>query len=316
MSDFQNFVFQLTWSTAAFQVRPAGELGTREQRPEGGRGIRSWRPGLLLHALLGPGLRAVACRRAPPCLATCAEPQACGYAQIMEPAPPPSGLLKRVARAPLPVAFDVRWRRWFPKEPLAFRVHLLGCTRSWQDAVSQALQEGFATLGESGGVRCELAQSSAWKQAWLGARLHEDEPEASAGDNNEVPLQLLTPLRLVKQQREVAAFDFPLLVRNLSFRLAVWGHHYDGLAWPEPWVLLHEEAETVQVKPIEIRQAVFSRYSTRQQQQLRMAGFLGSVKLGGLTPSLITLLRLGEICGAGKGASLGLGRFRLWGASP
>ena len=59
----------------------------------------------------------------------------------------------------------------------------------------------------------------------------------------------------------------------------------------------------------------WERYSQRQDQAVRLGGFLGRIVIEGELAPFAPLLRAGELFHAGKGTTFGLGRFTLEGAS-
>jgi hypothetical protein len=101
------------------------------------------------------------------------------------------------------------------------------------------------------------------------------------------------------------------LVRDLNFRIAVWGCAYQGLPWAAAWTFLQDDAKAARVRVPQAEWVDFRRYSGRQARSLQLGGLLGSIEIEGASEELRLLLEAGCVCGAGKGASIGLGRMLI-----
>jgi len=300
---FRTYLSRLRWTAGSFEVVPVVREHAGPGESGQGSAARPIRPGFLIHSLFGIGLRSVACLENPRCREACIHPKGCVYGRLLETHPAQSGLpLAGVERAPVPFAIDAPWSMYEPGGPLRFRMVLLGDAGALRDTVTEALIAGFVDgMDES---RCPVSLvPGAWRDGRLGAAA-----ETSGGAFRMV---LTSPLRLVRRKKELAEFDLGAVVRDLGFRLAVWGCHHQGLEWPAPWRFLQDEAAAVRVTAAQVRQVSFHRYSGRQERVIPMKSLLGTVDLEGVSPDLTLLLHAGEVCGLGKGPSIGLGRITL-----
>jgi hypothetical protein len=168
-------------------------------------------------------------------------------------------------------------------------------------ALNAALRKGVGSL------RVPMRLSEV---AWRTGR-GRDRVACLLGETASLDLHFLTPLRIQRQKRELREFNLSELTRDLNFRIACWGHYHQDLPWAPRWPQLLEELQDVQVEDASIRCVRFERYSSRQGSAIPMSGLVGKVRLRNVGPGLRLLLALGEVCGAGKGASIGLGHFRL-----
>jgi hypothetical protein len=199
---------------------------------------------------------------------------------------------------------DAPWARWRIDSPLEFRVRLLGNAGALGERVTAALTNALSAGIGKGHVPVVL-EAGEWQ------------PGSMTFEANGAPLpqrlllQLRTPLRLVRAKRERRSLSLTDLARDLSFRAAVWAHYHQGLEWPPPWTFIQEEAASARVVEGDIRCVRFVRYSARQRRVIPMIGLLGWAELDGVGPALARLLRLGAVSGAGKGASIGLGRLKV-----
>jgi hypothetical protein len=190
------------------------------------------------------------------------------------------------------------------------RIHLLGRAALLRGAVADGLAKGFGGGVGSGRTPWETTLLS-WQQ-WQGDK----HVAACAGVRGSAApgrftLRLRSPLRLVRNKLELREFDLRSLVRDLAFRLAVWGHFHEGLEWPEPWSFVDDEAAAVRIDRSELRWQEVPRYSGRQRREIPQGGLIGFVELSDVSFHLRLLLEMAQACGAGKGVSSGLGRLRV-----
>jgi hypothetical protein len=266
---------------------------------------KAHRPGFLIHSLLGMGLRAAACMQIPPCDSSCRKPDECPVGILMESRPPESCVpLSGVARAPSPLIIDAPWQLWEQGRDLRFRVTLIGKTARFHRLVEEVLIKGFVT--GAFGARFPI---TVVPLGWRTGIMAKDSRNVTAGSSMKVVIK--TPVRLVRNKKELEDFELRSVVRDLSFRLSVWGHFYHGMEWPAVWRFLWQDAESVAVVRKSLRTVSFHRYSGRQGRAIPMKGLLGIVELDNVSPELNLLLRFAEICGIGKGTSIGLGRIEI-----
>jgi len=107
--------------------------------------------------------------------------------------------------------------------------------------------------------------------------------------------------------------DFRLLLKALYHRAFVmtqlYGDNpdqmpYDSRALP----LLGSD---VQLSESRTHWLDWTRYSTRQKQEMKLGGMLGTVSFSGKTGQYLPLFRLGEYLHIGKGSTFGLGKYQL-----
>lgn len=259
--------------------------------------------GFLLHSLLGSGLRAVACAESPACSGPCAQPATCIYGRLWErrpvPGPTPLGGIERVLS---PVVIQTEWGGNRTPFPIAATVHLLGQGEREARSVIAALRLTAAEgIGRARTV-CRLEATVAGPGPL---------PSAGALAGEAIHLRLLSPLRLVRQGRELDRFEALTFFRQLALRLASWGHHLQGLPWAGPWPALEEEVNALRVTAVELEAVRARRYSATQRRAIPLRGLLGTLWLENVGPLVRALLGAGEICGVGKGVSQGLGWIRV-----
>jgi hypothetical protein len=303
---FAAYLGALSWARLAIDAIPmeASHLKSSSQARNG------LRVGFLAHSLIGLGLRETACREPRVCAHACAQPHRCAYGGVIEPRAGSSGLpLERVARIPPAYAVDAGWEAWEAGGPLRFAIYLFGRAAGHASSVTAALEAAFGrgvgpdrTRMES--IRCTLTAGHLADQHAVGLL----SGDASAGARG-VRLELRSPLRLVRRKQAIKGFCLSDLVRDLNFRVAVWGAHHQGLPWAPCWPFLAADAQAARVVADDTRWVTFTRYSATQRRAIPLGGLVGTVTLAGVSPRLIALLGAGAVAGGGKGGAIGLGRF-------
>jgi hypothetical protein len=118
---------------------------------------------------------------------------------------------------------------------------------------------------------------------------------------------LVTPARFVPADLVVAA------IRRVSSLAAL---HCDAPV-SEDFAELSRLARSVSAIRSDLRWHEQQRFSGRQKERLQAGGIVGSFEadLGDAAPRLFPWLALGQWVGAGKGASMGLGQYRIFGTA-
>lgn len=280
--------------------------GTVVARPLAGWPREGWLPGIV-RGVLGSVLRERFCGdRARDCAGGCDRLAECAYARLFEAraAPGASTGLRGVSRVPSPLAITAERTG---DRRLAVTLALLGRVGELRHVVEQCLDTSLM-LGLGRTRRPFEIVSIGWRKSVVGDRLTgHREPSAPV----RLQMRLLTPLRLVQEKRVLTELKLPVLVRDLMLRTASWGHYHQGLPWPPPWREVLSDSEEARVLGCRLILASTSRYSARQHQRIEMGGLVGNVDFENVRPSLLHLLTAGEVMHAGKGASMGYGRYRL-----
>jgi hypothetical protein len=146
--------------------------------------------------------------------------------------------------------------------------------------------------------------------------------ESAGTEDGPITMKFQTPVRMkTAWKREGQGLltsissddDFRLLLKALYHRAFVltqlYGDNpaqqaYDSRALP----LLGSD---VQLKESRTHWLDWTRYSSRQKQEMQLGGMLGTVSFNGKTGQYIPLFRLGEYLHLGKGSTFGLGKYQL-----
>ncbi len=288
--------------------------------------------GSAVRGAFGHALKKAVCvtqlKRCEPCLLY----RTCPYAYIFETPPPPdAGKMRLYKAAPHPYVFDLA----FPDQKqsatgrLEIGFTLFGRGNQYLPYVLHALEEaGRRGIGRS---RTELTletveQRTDWtKPKWKviyqpGERLEAEPPSVP-----EIPLpgdliriEIETPLRLKFAEQIVKPGDlrFSNLFIALMRRISMLTYFHTDAPHETDFRALVSDAHEVELLAKDLQWHDLTRYSSRQKTAMQMGGLLGSVELerSGIE-KFWPYLWLGQWAHAGKGTSMGLGRYRLVAAS-
>ena len=129
----------------------------------------------------------------------------------------------------------------------------------------------------------------------------------------EVSLEFVTPLRLQQQGRPLRAQELSprKLVADLLRRVSLTAEFHAGVPSAVPnAVALVQHAEALWDER-DLRWQDWSRYSSRQKQEMTLGGLVGRWTLRGELGPLLPWLWLGQWLHVGKNATMGLGRYTL-----
>ncbi len=257
-----------------------------------------------------------------PC-AQCLLQRSCVWPYVFETPPPPdTEKMRRYPSAPHPFALVVDPA---PHDGLYYLgLNIFGKAHAHLPYFIHA----FGLAGRSGLGKGRDAYNLA--QVWQYAEGMEDWPVIYAPGEALSPLpqsslsippiptrlrvHLLTPLRIRREERFVGAdsFRFADWFGSLLRRISMLTYFHTDTPLEADFAGLNRAAQDVPVYHAELRWDDWTRFSSRQQQKIQMGGLVGSFELQGsdLEP-FWPYLWLGQWTHAAKGASMGLGRYRI-----
>ncbi|MBI5605219.1 MAG: CRISPR system precrRNA processing endoribonuclease RAMP protein Cas6 [Deltaproteobacteria bacterium] len=134
--------------------------------------------------------------------------------------------------------------------------------------------------------------------------------------NEELSLNLLTPLRLKFDNRLQADLPFHVLIRAALRRIALLCNHFGDGEPALDYKGLVARAEKVEVGNSSLGWFDWKRYSNRQEQSMLMGGMVGEIAYQGDLNEFIPLIRYGEKVHLGKATTFGLGQISIVSPSP
>ena len=159
------------------------------------------------------------------------------------------------------------------------------------------------TLATSSGVPAAMTRPPAAPPA-----LALEHAETAA---RELAVELITPLRIKKDNHLLVRPDFADLARAALRRVSMLESHYGGGPPALDFRGLLKLAETVVPISKDIRWLEHRRYSNRQKNDMLFGGLVGEMRFQGELAPFLPLFRYCERVNLGKQTAFGLGRIRV-----
>ena len=147
--------------------------------------------------------------------------------------------------------------------------------------------------------------------------------EGTATDDRLLSMKFQTPVRMKSAWKPDAGpglltaitndEEFYLLLKLLYHRAFVLAQLYGDNPVPQVYNSrdLPFERGAVKLQESRTHWLDWTRYSTRQKQEMQLGGMLGTVSFSGKTGQYLPLFKLGEYLHIGKGSTFGLGKYQL-----
>jgi hypothetical protein len=135
-------------------------------------------------------------------------------------------------------------------------------------------------------------------------------------NGNQLRLKLLTPTRILNQNRIVNEVPFDLLMRNILRRISLLGRIHCESNWDLPYKAILDQAAS-HVKLVDSKTSWYDweRYSNRQKTRMNMGGIMGELVYEGELAPFLPLLLLGQFTHIGKNTTFGLGKYIVAGGA-
>ena len=292
--------------------------------------------GSLLRGQFGAALRNVACMTRQPTCPGCPLLQTCPYTRIFEAPPPDKGqhALQDFSQIPNPYVMEPPTpgaRVLDADDEFQFHLVLVGHAVEQLALVVFALQRALAQGLTRARVPADLLRVD-WLDAHTGVLVVPAAPNAGAaltpalsqgargqtdqGQGTAITLHIHTPLRLQQQGRPLGVGQLTprALIAALARRSALLMEFHAGQnGWGEAARAVTHLSETL-TDTRDLHWFDWTRYSSRQQQEMTLGGVLGRWTLHGSADVLTALwpwLWLGQWLHVGKNATMGLGGYTL-----
>ncbi len=275
--------------------------------------------------IFGHALKRLVCVTREPSCPPCLLYRSCIYPYVFETPPDPDvGKLRKYPAAPHPYVLRPGPGGAHPAgATITVDVVLLGHGNRHLPyvihAFDQAARRGIGQRNERLALKQVLQQtaSGAWRAIYQPGQtlqpLSPELPEQPACPAR-LSLQLETPLRIRRAEKLMGpdAFQFGALFSNLLRRVSLLSTFHTDAPLQVDFAALSRTSWTIQHRAARLRWHEWVRYSSRQDALLQMGGLAGEIELDGadLEP-FWPYLWLGQWTHAGKGAVMGLGRYRI-----
>lgn len=273
-------------------------------------------PGAFWRGQIGAALRQGSCTTGAPNCEGCPVQAGCLYGSSYETpgAMVASGPLASYPDVPHPYVISPRHRGGVvePGAALGIEVFLFGQTADrWPEwrACIQSLRTDRAALRLIDTAALDQ-DSTTVEDATVALRATVPRPPAFP---ERMSLELEHPLRLRRRGRYLGpeALDFAAFYGALSRRVSMLHQVVCGQPLNADFGGLRRLAESVDWLPQNLAWQDWSRISGRQRRRIPMGGVVGRVDLAGVDAALWPWLWLGQWLHVGKGAVMGLGRYRV-----
>jgi hypothetical protein len=291
--------------------------------------------GSMLRGAFGHALRRSVCAMEPgQSCNNCMLNSKCAYTRLFETlvgddAPP---FLKGLPTSPRPFIFDCRnlHREFKRGEILSFDLLLLGNSGEYYPYIVFALkrmaEQGLSRrhhtfILKQVDVQIKIdnfENKTSWQTLYDHKRttLSENPVFLTLPQNgnfdSEIVLHFLTPTRIKVRDRLVIEFDFRTLVFKMIRRTLEIAHFYapgQDIDWEFHPLL--QAADKINIVQHRLRWIDWQRHSNRQQQNMKLGGFIGSLRLQGDLAPFTSLLHTSQLLHVGKGATFGLGKMAI-----
>ena len=254
--------------------------------------------------------------------------RSCVYPYLFETPPPPdTGKMRKYTAAPHPFVLRIEPGQYGED----YRLGLILIGRAihqfpyFVHALSEAGRQGVGSQRRPFELMRVLQAHGPQREDW--STIYEPEQplgqtESTVPTMPPVPdwltLEILTPLRIKRDNHLVtpARFRFADLFGTLLRRISLLSHFHTEHPLEADFVGLTTRAADVRHHAPRLQWYDWTRYSSRQETTLDMGGIIGQFDLQGSDiAEFWPYLWLGQWTHAGKGATLGLGRYRILPAS-
>ncbi|TAN46359.1 MAG: CRISPR system precrRNA processing endoribonuclease RAMP protein Cas6 [Methylococcaceae bacterium] len=295
-------------------------------------------PGFAWRGAFGLALKAAVCVVRSGACDACLLRYGCAYSLIFETPPPPQATkMRRYERIPHPFALRIDgaygdsassesredtagFRLGFhlfgqANRQLPYVIHAFG--KAGERGIGATRQPFYLShveqRGAEGGWHC-IYQVPAGQLDYSVRPASIQPPPAPS----RIRIELLTPFRSKTDGALVtlATFAFRHWFGPLLRRISMLSTFHGGQPWEADFAGLMHRAGAVALDNVQLSWHHLTRYSSRHGKTLEMGGLLGGFELSGEDLlSFWPLLWLGQWTSAGKGASMGLGAYRIAAAS-
>jgi len=225
--------------------------------------------------------------------------------------------LRRYQKPPLPFAFSIPVLSCPETEEYELSLVIVGDATRHLDIYLKSLQQLCGrnsplgvSLNEVAAVAADGSQqhlgggSGSFDLASIPFRTFAEAGSAPVNSSGSITLQLLAPLRLLKNGKPQRCPSFPLLAGALFRRVSALAYYYGGIELADDFKWLAAQSRTVS--------------SSAQPEWANWGGTLqgcaGELSFAGELEDFMPFLRLGELLNVGKGAAYGMGSYTLTGA--
>jgi len=289
--------------------------------------------GSTLRGVFGHAFKRIVCAQQRQDCAECLLRTDCPYASVFESRPPDDADIKRLQQA-IPRPFVIEpplggQTHFLPGKEIAFKLVLVGraidllayFVVAFQEAGRMGIGKG---RGQYGLTRVETApwderpvetvyvhtlRSSIFKRDCTLRFPDLVERAKSLASDGTVTLDFLTPTRIKHRGKWTSRAEFGPLVRALLQRVSSFSNFHCGERWEYDFRGAIDRAAVVKMTESRTHWGDWERYSSRQDQRVKLGGFVGHATYTGDIAEFMPLLVAGSMIHVGKGTVFGNGQY-------
>lgn len=280
--------------------------------------------GSALRGAFGHALKRSVCVTREKDCKTCALYRSCAYPAVFETPAPESHRLQKFSQIPNPYVIEPPpWgeRTYQVGDSFSFHMVVIGqalrhlplIVHAWQRALARGIGPASGTATLQTVWHCLPDADACIFDAQTGAlSAHTEQLPPAPPEQEQATLQLTTQVRLQhngKPLRPNQVTPQRLLV-GLVKRAALMAEFHTPHAFELDFHALADKAASIRQQH-QLVWRDWTRYSSRQQQRIKLGGVIGSWQLSGELAPFWPFLHLGQWLHVGKNATFGLGRYTL-----
>lgn len=291
--------------------------------------------GSTLRGVFGHAFKSIVCAQRRQDCAECLLRENCPYAYVFETSPPQdSEVLRTHTDVPLPFVLEpplTTQTEYEPGQTLTFDLILVGKAIDLLAYFVVAFQEaGRMGIGRGRG-RFALQQvetvpfdsGSSAEAIYIASRpsmivkrnstvrFEDIEKRAQTLADDQVSLKFLTPARIKHDGHFISQPPFHVIIRNVLRRVSSLYYFHCGEQWEFDYRGTIERAKEIRSDELNTRWVDWERYSGRQNERMKLGGFVGETAYKGDLSEFRPLLLLGQLVHIGKACVFGNGRYEV-----
>lgn len=280
--------------------------------------------GSMIRGAFGIAFRKVCCPFPDKNCKECLLKSKCVYSYVFEtPRPDNSKIMRLYENVPHPFIIEPPLdtkTRYDSEDSLSFNLILLGKAidflpyfiYSFEQMAKKGLGKGRGKLELlSVNQGRNIIYDGASKNLKSGVKEKELKIQKSRKTVSLLKLNFLTPLRIVYQGNIAQNLDFHILIRSLLRRVGLLSYFHSDQPFEIDFQGLINKAMKIKTKSVNFQSLDWTRYSSRQDQLIKMDGLVGEVTYFGNLTQFIPYLMIGEKIHIGKGTAFGLGKYKM-----
>ncbi|PJG85619.1 CRISPR system precrRNA processing endoribonuclease RAMP protein Cas6 [Conservatibacter flavescens] len=278
--------------------------------------------GSTLRGAFGRALRKISCMTKQEDCKNCPLYRSCPYTQIFETPPPAEHQLQKFSQVPNGYVIEPpQWgeKQYLAGEQLSFELVLFGRLLHQLPLITFAFKRAFEyQVGKGKAILLDLQLFDEKSPLGYYSILEKgniiDHPNSlhiPAHLPSEMELDIQTPLRIQENGQPLRpnAIKIERLLLGLAKRIALLHEfHHQPLALD--FELLRSQLSNIKDQKI-LHWQDWTRYSSRQDQRMKLGGVIGKWQLNGISEEWQRLLYIGQWLHTGKNATFGLGKYRI-----